>query len=631
MNIRPYIRLLLLPAILTLILNGCATAPPTAITPPADADLLLRAQKAINQGNLEMAAREYMLLAEQGSALKRPEYLLQATALLLQGNYVDQAERVLNKIDPATLHDLQLIRRQLLAARIALINHRTGDALQALEIPIPPALTDAQLAELYQLRAEAYSRRNDPLKAAENYVLSSLFITETTAQLATQYKIWQLLAAIPDQEINNIPVAPAPDAFSGWLELVRIARASQNQPLDVAAHIARWHQQYPQHNVDQAILDALLARQGKAAQHPQHIALLLPFEGPYQKPASVIRDGFLAAYYQHRSNQQPAQNIQNNAFSSPPGIRIYDTSRFKSITQAYSQAVTDGAEFIVGPLAKDDVTLLSNAKQLPVPTLTLNYSESDHSPPGLYQLGLAPEQEAQQVAERAWIDGQNQALMITPDSEWGNRVAQAFAEHWDKLGGTLMKQQSYPSDKTDFAVQIQALLELDISKARYHKLKTLLHEDLRFEPRRRQDTDFIFLAAFPRQARLLRPQLKFHYASDLPVYATSHVFTGKRDRYTDRDMDDILFCDTPWTLERTAGPLKRQIGALWPEPMRDYARFYALGIDAYNLIPQLEYLRMFRHERFNGMTGTLSLNQDQHIYRTLKWAQFNNGLPSIMP
>ena len=139
------------------------------------------------------------------------------------------------------------------------------------------------------------------------------------------------------------------------------------------------------------------------------------------------------------------------------------------------------------------------------------------------------------------------------------------------------------------------------------------------------------MAAFPRQARLLRPQLRFHYASSLPVYATSHVFTGKRDRYTDRDMDGIVFCDTPWTLDRSAVPLKRQINALWPEQMRDYTRFYALGIDAYNLIPQLDYLRMFRHERINGMTGILSLNEDQHIFRTLKWAQFDKGLPILIP
>jgi len=630
MNIRSKTCLLFLPAILALILNGCATAPPAVSPVPADSELLLQAEKEVEKGNLEAAARTYLRLAEIASELKRPEYLLQATSLLLQGNHAEQAERVLKQINPATLHDLQLMRRQLLAARIALINHRTGDALQALDMPIPPALTDAQQAQLYQLRAEAYSRRNNPLKAAQNYVLSSTFITDPEAQMATQYKIWQLLAAIPDEALNRITSAPAPDTFSGWLELMRIARASQSRPLDVATLIARWHQNYPHHNVDQMILDALLARQGKVAQHPQHIALLLPFNGPYQKPAAVIRDGFFAAYYQQQA-REPGNDNPGDTPLDRPEIRVYDLSRFDSINQAYNQAVSEGAEFIVGPLDKDDVSELNRKGQLPVPTLTFNYSEPGKLTSGLYQFGLSPEQEAQQVAEKAWLDGHNQALVIIPNSDWGERMAAAFTEHWEKLGGTLLKQQTYPSDKNDFSVQLQAMLELDISKHRYLKLKSLLHQDLRFEPRRRQDADFIFMAAFPRQARLLRPQLRFHYASSLPVYATSHVFTGKRDRYTDRDMDDIVFCDTPWTLERTPDPLKRQILTLWPEPMRDYTRFFALGIDAYKLIPQLDYLRMFKHERVNGMTGILSLNEDQQIYRTLKWAQFDKGLPRLTP
>ena len=626
MSIRSKTCLLIFAAILTLILNGCATAPPTAPPVPTDNELLQQAGDEVEKGHLETAAHIYLRLAEIGSEMKRAEYLLQAATLLLQGNNAEQAEQVLKQLDPATLHDQQLMRRQLLVARIALINHRTGDALQALDMPIPPALTDDQQAQLYQLRAEAYSRRNDTLRAVQNYVISSTFITSAEDQLATQYKIWQLLAAIPDQELNKITSPPPPDTFSGWLELVRIARASQSRPMDVANQIARWRRNYPRHNVEQVILDALLARQGKASQHPQHIALLMPFEGPYQKPAAVIRDGFFAAYY-----QQQARETNGGTPPVRPLIRVYDLGRFDSINEAYNQAVSDGAEFIVGPLDKDNVTKLSRMGKLPVPTLTLNYSDPGKTTAGLFQFGLSPEQEAQQVAEKAWLDGHNQALIIIPDSDWGKRMLEAFSVHWEELGGTVLKQQTYPGDKNDFSEQLQSLLELDISKNRYLKLKSLLRQDLRFEPRRRQDADFIFMAAFPRQARLLRPQLRFHYASDLPVYATSHVFTGKPDRYTDRDMDDIIFCDTPWTLEENPDPLKRRILSLWPEQMRDYSRFFALGIDAYQLIPQLDYLRMFKHERINGMTGILGLNGDQQIFRTLKWAQFDNGLPKLIP
>ena len=66
-------------------------------------------------------------------------------------------------------------------------------------------------------------------------------------------------------------------------------------------------------------------------------------------------------------------------------------------------------------------------------------------------------------------------------------MARTFSDSWEKLGGILLKQESYPDDKNDFSLQIQSLLELDLSKDRYLKLKNLLQRDLRFEPRRRQD------------------------------------------------------------------------------------------------------------------------------------------------
>ncbi len=605
--------------ILALFLGGCAVSPPSTTQSPAPAEneLLQRAQTAIVNGNLADAARDYLLLVDQGSTLKQSEYRLQAASLYLQANRISRAEQVLRQIEPGTLHGLQLVRQQLLIARIALINHRTGDALSALEVTQPPELADEHRAELYQLRAEAYERRRNPLKAVQSLVIANNYIHDPSQKLALQHKIWQILAAIPTPALATIASAPAPDEFTGWLELMRIAKESKVAPIDVNSRIQQWRIQFPDLPVDQTILDSLLARQGKVIKFPQHIALLLPFTGAYEKPAAVIRDGFLAAHYDRTANK----DIQ---------LSIYDSSRYESIYQTYQQAIIDGASFVVGPLIKDDVTALGRQQPLPIPVLTLNYGELSNPNPDFYQFGLAPEQEAQQAAERAWLDGNNRALVLTPTSPWGTRVFQSFAEHWEKLGGELLKQQDYPGNKNDFADQIQHLLELNESKSRRRALQSLLKHPLYFEPRRRQDADFIFMAAFPRQARLLRPQLKFHYASELPIYSTSHVFTGNRNRYKDRDMDDIQFCDMGWTLDNPPSALKRKLLKLWPEPMRDYARFFALGIDAYQLIPQLEDLRMFQHERFNGVTGQLFVTEDQLVARTLKWAQFSRGLPVLL-
>jgi outer membrane PBP1 activator LpoA protein len=242
---------------------------------------------------------------------------------------------------------------------------------------------------------------------------------------------------------------------------------------------------------------------------------------------------------------------------------------------------------------------------------------------------LAPEDEAYQVAERAWLDGYNQALAIIPEGDWGQRVYGAFSENWQQLGGTVLEEQLYPPEQSDFSKQIRSILNLDESDERHKSLQKVLHEKIKFEPRRRQDVDFIFMAAFPRQARLIRPQLKFHYAGNIPIYATSHIYSGKRNKHADRDMDDIIFDDIPWVLHtsKNTPSIQRNINHLWPEESDQFTRFFALGIDAYNLIPYLNLLKTYPYERYNGETGILSLNEHNRIFRQISWARFRNGIP----
>jgi len=253
----------------------------------------------------------------------------------------------------------------------------------------------------------------------------------------------------------------------------------------------------------------------------------------------------------------------------------------------------------------------------------------NRSTTNIYQFGLAPEDEARQVAERAWLDGHNQAIALIPEGAWGERVLEAFRNDWDLLGGTLLEYQFYPPEKNDFSPQIQALLNLDESRQRHKQLQRILQTTLEFEPRRRQDSDFVFMAAFPRQARLLRPQLKFHYASRLPVYATSHIYTGHIDKNADRDMDGVSFTDIPWVLtdRRTPLPLKQKVMALWPKSVKQYTRFYALGIDAYDIIPSLSTMKNYRYERYHGQTGILHLGINNRIFRKMSWARFKKGVP----
>jgi outer membrane PBP1 activator LpoA protein len=282
--------------------------------------------------------------------------------------------------------------------------------------------------------------------------------------------------------------------------------------------------------------------------------------------------------------------------------------------------VRDGAQFVIGPLRKEEVEALAQRGNLTAPVLALNTIDSNWLPAGLYQFGLAPEEEARQVAERAWLDGHTRAAMITPNGPWGTRIAQAFRDRWTELGGQVVTSAGYESQENDYAAPLRAMFALDASDRRHNQVENVLGRSLEFTPRRRQDVDFIFLAAFPRQARLLRPQIKFHHATDLPVYATSHVFTGTMAPEEDRDMDGAVFGDMPWVLEGLQpAALKRHEGQM--------ARLVALGVDAYNLLRYLRLLENYPAERYEGGTGELQLDDKRRVQRQLAWARFISGRP----
>ncbi len=597
--------------IIALALGGCAGVPTERSAPAPETELLAQAERANARGNHDEAAQRYLALAEGASALKRAGYLLEAADALLRGNHIAPAQQILAEIDPRQLGSTQTARAHMLAARIALAQNKPAQALKELQFPLD-ALPAALRAEARELRAHAYRRSGDLLSTARELVLREPDLTAREFIIANQQSIWQALNSLPENLLRS-GAEPA-SAFTGWRELALIARAAQSG-IAIDTMLDQWRARYPAHPASEEIIALVLARQREAVARPVNIAVLLPQSGTVAESGRALRDGFLAAHFR-RDNK-----------SYQPSIRFYEAGNDAvAASAAYAAAVSDGADFVVGPLTRPAVNQIAS-ERAPVPTLLLNYSETARAgETQRYQFGLAPEDEARQVAHRAWLDGHNRALALIPDGEWGTRVLQAFRQEWEKLGGTLLEAQPYPADNNDYSEQIKRLLDLDESAQRHAELERLLQRSLQFEPYRRQDADFIFMAAFPRQARLLRPQLKFHYAGELPVYSTSHIYNGRSDPAADRDVDGVIFCDIPWVLAGDTDPVRKDIERLWPDAPGQYLRLYALGADAYDIIPMLNTLRLFPYERFDGHTGTLQLGDDNHVFRQLRWARFSNGV-----
>lgn len=603
-------RVLAWSAALLITLSACATVPEESASAPTPN--LEKARAAERSGDYVVAAQTYLAAAAASNEVQRIDYLLNAAEAFYHGQLIEQSKHALQSLPSTGLQPQQLARRQRLTAAIAVAERKPRIALNALN-DIRSDLSPAERAQRLELRATAYTQAGDVMAAARERAALTPLLTDKDAKRRNEQLLWQALTSLPQATLEGLRPTP-PDVLNEWIALALIAKTS-SQSGDTAQRLDQWRQLYPGHSASTELLASLVAHQTeRAAQRPARIALLLPLTGAYAKAAEAVRDGFLAAYFQ---DQQ----------TSAPAVKIYDTGENPAAAaQVYKRAVADGADLVVGPLAKEGVAALKQDAVISTPILALNYTDDEQTAPAMYQFGLSPEQEAREVAERAWLDGHVQALAITPNGDWGTRVLRAFQTRWQELGGRLVGTQNYEANENDFSAPLRHLLNIDASENRARALRAALQTDIKFEPQRREDADFIFMAAFPRQARLIPPQLKFFYAGDLPIYATSHVYEGKPDPNKDRDLDGVMFTDMPWLLKKDSDPLRAAIEQAWPN-QGGLLRLYALGVDAYRLAPYLQLEHIGSNDALDGATGRLTIDNQHRVHRTTLWARFNRGEP----
>jgi outer membrane PBP1 activator LpoA protein len=605
-----------LPVWLLFILCGCS-APVVHIDTPSVSERFQEAAQAREAaGDYQGAVDYYLRAAAVASGKQRAGILLQAAGSLVQAAEYDRATALLDRLADTQLSNTQRQRFVTLRAGIALARNDADAVLRLLQ-SVP---ADASLkVDYYRYRAEAWQRKGNFIASTQERLLLDPLLYGSEQRLTNHVAIWMALNRLTAADLQQLHTAPPPDPLSGWIELVELARLNRDGADALAAAILQWQLRYPGHPASEGFTGKLASGMRIAGQPPQQLALLLPLSGTLANAGAAIRDGLLAAYY----------NMPGDA--RRPSIKIHDVGgNPETIMDAYRQAVSEGAQFIIGPLRKEAVQLLA-LQQFPIPVLALNRVGAD-TPinPLLFQFGLAPEDEAREVARRAWHDGHKRAIALVPAGIWGDRVYQAFLEEWQQLGGQLLDMEHYDPEEPDHGQQIRSVLNLDGSRQRHQRLVRLLGHDLAFEPRRRKDLDFIFLLASPGQGRLIRPQLEFYRAAKIPVYATSHVYTGHPDNALDSDMDGLLFCDIPWILDPGWGKLQTLAMSIWPDEIVNYSRFFALGFDALRVIPYLDRAGDDSRGTYVGATGKLTLDASQRIHRNLRWARFQNGLPDLL-
>lgn len=105
-----------------------------------------------------------------------------------------------------------------------------------------------------------------------------------------------------------------------------------------------------------------------------------------------------------------------------------------------AQVQQDGASIVVGPLLKNNVEALMKSNT-PLNVLALNQPETVRSFPNICYFALSPEDEARDAAHHIYDQGKQSPLLLIPRSALGDRVANAFTQEWQKLGGGIVLQQ----------------------------------------------------------------------------------------------------------------------------------------------------------------------------------------------
>ena len=313
---------------------------------------------------------------------------------------------------------------------------------------------------------------------------------------------------------------------------------------------------------------------------PMKLAVLLPLSGSLATAASPVRDGLLAAYYGENRRR--------------PDLHFYDTAA--GAVAAYDRAVAEGNDFVVGPLARDEVSALFARATLPVPVLALNRG-TGQPPAGNASFSLSPEDEGIAAAEYLLDKRARRVLVIAGGEDIQRRAVASLRERLGERGATV----------TDVAGEGTA----------------------DFAPFASKDggIDAVFLAVKGNGARALMPKLALAGLADRPRVATSQLLSGTGKPEQDRVLDGIAFPSETWTTRGVRGlPSAASVGANLPTARGPAARLFAFGYDAWLLTAYLEHLALSADGQIAGATGTLRIDGFGNVQRTPSWSTFSSGV-----
>ncbi len=520
---------------------------------------------------------------------------------------MERSQFQLELVDPSLLGPFErasfnIVTAQLLLGRSELLEAREF----ALSTPAQANARSEPELNWTLVRSDILAAADHFSEAAQGYFYCSQ--PNWTNQALCRDQLWLSLTRASQSSLETLRSTGEPD-LRGWIDLARVAYLNLGDFTTQAQALAQWRQNYAAHSASRNLPGSLAQLDQMAASAPARIAVLLPLSGALAPAGNAVLEGILSAFYASASRAE-----------TPPHLTIYDTEALplELLTEILRSEGFDG---VIGPLERDRVDQLVNNSRLGIPVVALN--QLSRPAENAIGIGLAVESEARQIADRAALDGHHTAIIMAPNSAWGGRSANTFATTWQALDQSVAAVLRY-AGSADQASLLESALHLDQSNQRRSALQGLLGKQLNFTPRRRSDVDMVFLAASPDQARQITPLMAFFFAEDLPVYATSTIYSGSQNTDLDRDLDDVAFLNYPWVLQPT-NPRVTSLPAATASLSQDLKSLQALGVDAYYLMRRFPQVLGYPDAVYHGQTGTLQLQSDGNVDRHMPWATFRAG------
>lgn len=661
-----------LPVILAaLIFAGCGTQAPDQ-------------SAAHMQGTAQADSGFYLQQMQQSSDDSKTNWQLLAIRALLKEGKSQHAIELFNQL-PQNLNDAQRREQSLLAVEIKLAQKDIAGAQALLEKLTPADLDQNQQARYWQAKIDASQGR--PSLSLLRALIAQEPLLSAKDKQKNMDATWQALSSMTQEQAQALVINADENVLQGWLDLQRVWFDNRNDPDMMKAGIADWQKRYPQNPGAKLLPTQLVNVQSFKPASTSKIALLLPLNGQAAIFGRTIQQGFEAAKNlgtqpvdaqpatapvaeptapaepaqpqaadgvaspsqaavndltgdeQTQPVEQPVSAPAQTATASAPAnpsaeLKIYDTTS-QPLDQILTQVQQDGASIVVGPLLKNNVEELIKSNT-PLNVLALNQPEKVQNHANICYFALSPEDEARDAAHHIHDQGKQNPLLLIPRSGLGDRVANAFAQEWQKLGGSTVLQQKFGSTaELRMGVNGGSGIALTGSPVAASQPSqpgvTIGGLTIPAPPTDAQITgsggrvDAVYILATPEEIGFIKPMIAMRNGSQsgATLYASSRSAQGTSGPDFRLEMEGLQYSEIPMLAGSNMPLMQQALGAV----RNDYslARMYAMGVDAWSLANHFSQMRQVPGFEINGNTGALTATQDCVINRKLSWLKYQQG------